>query len=315
MLKKYSFLIILIAIHSVLASSAEQQQNFQHLIKKLNTASPPTKYFVSPSARVLNSLEILFSGGSSYGVEESGALLARFGLGLGGVAEIDFSTTQVVNELTGDRTEFPSRTLKVNVVPESIRDRWWMPNLAAQLRTSSWGTVVRQDHKIAQSIADGFRDVNEDYLLQSLNLMTRFTTLYIITGKDYTFGGFSLGATLIDVRTKEGGQWLYNNKTFQHEFVQLPELQENILKPFGGFYFNVNPNTQIMSEVHAIPVFHYSPEEKEIQVKRAWAGIGGVRFFMLQWLTWDAGVRYISSYKGIADAEITMNLNIILPLK
>jgi len=44
-------------------------------------------------------------------------------------------------------------------------------------------------------------------------------------------------------------------------------------------------------------------------------GIAGVRFFLTNWLSWDTGVRYQSNFAGIADAEINIAANLIVPLK
>jgi hypothetical protein len=41
----------------------------------------------------------------------------------------------------------------------------------------------------------------------------------------------------------------------------------------------------------------------------------GVRFFIARWLSLDTGVKYLSSAKGIADSEVNVGLNMMVPLK
>jgi hypothetical protein len=285
------------------------------VLANLQGASQPSKLFFIPTAKVLNSMEISLSGGSSYGVEESSGLLARFGLGLGGVAEMEFSTQQVANQLTGDETRFPSRTFKVQIIPQRFTNHWFVPNLSAQLKTTSWGSVVENSSQISAAVDEAFRLNYMDKSLQSLQLSTRFTTMYVVAGKEFGIGGINLGASLTDVRTKEGGQWILDNNTWMHEYYRFPEIQKNIVKPFGGLFINANETTQVMAEVSALPNYKYNIEEKEIDITHAWIGIAGVRFFMFTWMSWDAGVRYISSFDGIADAEISVSMNMILPIK
>lgn len=285
------------------------------LFSGFDTASRPTKFFFSPTSLVLNSLEISLSGGSSFGEEDNSGLLTRFGIGLGGVAEMEFSTTQVVNQLTGEQTKFPSRILKVNLLPERFSGSGFVPNIAVQLRTTSWGSVVRRDHALASEVARDFNKTFTGLNLQGLNLSSRFTTLYLVLGKEGELGGLHVGASLMDVRTKEGGQWVYDDINYSYDYYRIPEMQKNILKPFGGLLINANPSTQILAEVSAVPSFRYDIKKKTTEIGHAWSAIAGVRFFMLRWLSWDGGVRYLSTYDGIADAEISMALNAIMPFK
>jgi len=284
--------------------------------KSFQTASQPTKFFVSPTSRVLRSMEISLSGGSSYGVEQNeNGLLTRFGLGMGGVAEIEFSTTQVVNQLTGDETRFPSRTLKVQLVPERFARSPFIPRIAVQLRTSSWAAVVDRDTPIAGRLSHDYALNHKESNLEALNLRSRFTTLHMVAGKEWELGGFYFGYSLTDVRTKEGGQWIFDNTDYSYRYYLIPEMKKNILKPFGGILIKANASTRLLAEIYTVPNYRYNIKNKSIDITRAWVGIAGVRFTMMRWLSWDAGVRYLSTYDGIADAEICLNLNLILPLK
>jgi len=301
------------------AQTPSQRDNRNHfhyrLPSTLQVASRPSKFFFGPTARVLNSMEISFSGGSSFGVEESGGLLARCGLGLGGVAEMEFSTTQVVNQLTGKETRFPARTFKVNLMPARFAERPLVPTIAAQLRTTSWGSVVEREYAVARAVQEDYAKNYSNMRLDGLSLQTRFTTLHLVAGKEGQLGGIHLGFSLTDVRTKGGGQWVLDEQTFMYAYHSIPAKQKNLLDPFGGAFINANETTQVMAEVGVVPSFRYNVLEKTIDITKAWAGIAGVRFFMAKWVSWDVGVRYLDTYAGIADAEISMALNLILPLK
>ena len=92
-------------------------------------------------------------------------------------------------------------------------------------------------------------------------------------------------------------------------------MKKEILKPFGGIFINANDKTLIIAEVEAVPQFDYDYKAQKVRIRHAWLGIAGVRFFLTNWLSWDTGVRYQSSFEGIADAEINLAANLILPLK
>ncbi len=307
-------LFLLFFFQNVLADNSGSHF-WSSLNRSLQFASHPSKFFFSPTSHVMRSMEVSFSGGSFYGADESGGFLTRMSLGLGNVAEMEFATSQIVNQLSGETTQFPSRMFKVQLMPQRFLSYFFVPNIAVQLRTTSWGSVIEREHQVARGVAEDFSMNYANQSLQSLNLMTRFTTLYLVAGKEGELGGLHLGLSLNDVRTKEGYQWILDNNDYSYKLYRFPKLQKNILKPFGGIIINANESTQIMAELSAIPNYRYNIKERTINIKSAWAGIAGVRFFMLPWMSWDAGVRYLSTYDGIADAEISMALNIIVPFK
>ena len=298
------------------AIQIDKSQMFKsHLFQTLNTASMPTKFFFAPSAQVLSSMEVYLAGGSAFGVEEEGGFLGRAGLGIGDVAEVEFSTTQFINQLTGHTTRFPARSFKIALVPERFKRYWFVPNIVAHLRTTSWGSVVDKGHRLSADMRAGYEKTNYGESLTSLSTSSRFTTLYVAAGKECELGGITVGFSLTDVRTKEGWQNIYNNNTYIYDYIKLPKMKKEILKPFGGITINANDKTQIMAEVEAVPQFDYDYKAQKVRIRHAWLGIAGVRFFLTNWFSWDTGVRYQSSFDGIADAEINLAVNLILPLK
>ena len=80
-----------------------------------------------------------------------------------------------------------------------------------------------------------------------------------------------------------------------------------------GFEVESNLQTKLMFDVKAVSNYRYNVESKEIDVSDAYLAIGGVRFFISRWLSTDVGVWYHSTFKGIADMQIKMGLNLYIP--
>lgn len=285
------------------------------LITRLNSASRPTSFYSIPTARIPRTMEVVLTGGSSYGEKEGGGTRGSVGLGLGGVAELELSSTQVANQLTGRDSRFPAKTFKVYLIPELLARVPFIPHLAIQLRTADWSRAIDPGDHIWEGLRQSFTDTNKNYSLQSLGLQTRFTTLYAIGGFEGKLGGLYGGMSLTDVRTRGGQQEILNNQTGEMAYQTFPPMQENILEPFGGISINANSTTQLLAEVSAIPSLDYDVKKKSIIIDRAWCGIAGIRFFMFPWLSLDTGVRYLSTFEGIADSDINLAVNAVIPLK
>jgi len=291
-------------------ASTSEDGPFAALGSVFHRPSHPPKFFASPTAKVLQTLEVSLSAGSSFGERQGTGFLSRIGLGLGGVAEIEFSSTQVANELTGRENRFPARTFKVNLIPDRWQDFPLMPLLAVQLRATSWGAAVERNDALSPGLREKFSDVNQGWQLQSIGLQSRWTTFHFIAGKTGELGGIHGGITLTDVRTKKGHQWYLEDEG--PAIHTIPAQQKNLVAPFGGIMLNANSNTQLLAEVSQVPKLEYDVVKRAIEIRSTWAGVAGVRFFIGDWLSWDTGVRYLSTYDGIADAEINMALNVVL---
>ncbi|HKJ69082.1 MAG TPA: hypothetical protein VKA68_14075 [bacterium] len=309
--------ICLWSAESSTKQSKQEDRDFfqQKILNHLNRASHPSKFFVIPTGKVLRTMEVYASGGSFYGEKESGGVEGRIGLGLGNVAEIELSSTRVENQLTGRESRFPSRTFKVHLVPEAMRYHWYIPQMALQLRSAAWSEAIEQGDPVWESLRSSFAYYNDGLRLESLALQTRFTTLYAIVGFEGELGGLYGGMSLTDVRTRGGRQWIYAEEEGTMEFAEFSARQKNILQPFGGFIMNANQSTQILAEVSTIPNLDYDVRKKEPLIDYTWVGVAGIRFYMLPWLSLDTGVRYLSTFEGIADADINLAVNAVLPLK
>jgi hypothetical protein len=69
-----------------------------------------------------------------------------------------------------------------------------------------------------------------------------------------------------------------------------------------------------MAEMQSVPVFDFDVPRQKVVISRAWLGVAGIRFFISNWLTLDAGVKCQSNDKGIADAEIRLGGNCVIPV-
>ena len=146
-------------------------------------------------------------------------------------------------------------------------------------------------------------------------MQNRFSTLYFIVGKQGELGGIQFGMSLTDIRTKKGMRQFFDNQRGYSVWEEIPEMKKSYYAPFGGIIITANKSTMIMAEIQSIHLFDYNPKMKKMEISKAWLGIGGVRFFITQWLSMDTGVRYQSDFEGIADAKINIGANFVIPVK
>lgn len=278
--------------------------------KNFKTATEPARFFFAPTSGILRSMEIMVSSGGFFGMENNTGIFKNFTLGLGNIAEVEFATSNSSNQISEENSTFPTSVLKASLIPEQLASYWFMPQVAVQLRSTGWRSVASEQSKILPENSVMMQGLS----LRTLNISSRFTTLYFIVGKDTEYGGIHLGMSLMDIRTRHGSQWMFNEALMDYEYRAIPELKKEILAPFGGIYIRANPQTWLMAEVEPMPHFGYELKTHEVSIRRTWLGIGGVRFFVLPWLTVDAGVKYQSDFAGIADAEINLGFNLMIPL-
>lgn len=281
------------------------------LIKKFNSASTPTKNFSTPTGRVLNSLEIIISGGSSFGIEESSGFLGRISFGLGGIAEIELTRSSFMDNLTGKQKSLPTSVFKVALIPQRFSQYWFVPDISLQLHSTPWSSNVDPDSRLRAGIKADYAGMN----LSSMNMENRFTTLYSIIGKDFNFLSLHGGITLTDVRVRNSYQWIYHQDLGYSVYHEIPDMQKNIFAPFGNLSILANKDTRLMAEIQAIPLMDYNIRSQKLEIKKTWLAIVGVRFFITPWMSLDTGVKYLSSAKGIADSEVNVGMNFVLPVK
>jgi len=281
------------------------------ILSRMKNASSPTKNFSTPTGRVLKSMEVMVSLGSSFGIEEHSGVLGRLAIGLGGVAEVELTRSSFMNELTGQQGNLPTSIFKMGLVPERFAQYWFIPNISLQLHSTPWQSSVNERSRLTESAKASYDASN----LSRINMDNRFTTLYGIIGKEFSFMSINGGVTLTDVRVRNAWQWIFNQNLGEEVYHAIPEMQKNLIAPFGNISIAANDDTQLMGEVQAIPLIDYNIFSKQVEIKRTWRAIVGVRFFIASWLSLDTGVKYLSSAKGIADSEVNVGLNLMIPFK
>ena len=295
-------------LESVISGEGQIKLGF---LKYFDQASAPTKTFSTPSARVLNSMEIMVNMGRSFGVEESDGFLGKVAIGLGGIAEIELTRSSFVDNLTGDQKSFPSSVFKMSLIPQQLAQNWYIPNISLQLHSTTWGSNVDPNTNLQQEVRADYASMN----LSRMNMDNRFTTLYGIIGKDFRFIQLHGGISLTDVRVRNGYQWIFDQNKGYDVYEEIPDLQENLVNPFGNISIFANEDTRLLAEIQAIPFIDYDIKTKKVKIKKTWQAIVGVRFFIKKWISLDTGVKYLSSAKGIADSEVNFGFNFVLPLK
>ncbi len=251
------------------------------------------RLFNVPTANVLGSLDIYFTGGGAFGIEKERHFLGRAGLGLGDIAEVEFATQSVINSLQRGSSSLPTSAFKMLI----IREQLGLPAVAVALRgTTSWQSLDGSD--------------STSYF----SFETRFTKLYLVVSKrvNNVTGHFGIGLT--DVRVRNLQSWNFMSGNPGNTYAG--ELQRNLWAPFGGISIQANPKTQVMVEIEGLPSYEFGEgrEYSAKNIKNIWAGVVGVRFYFTNWLAADTGVRYRSDFDGIADANIQANINLLLPL-
>lgn len=302
----------LISFRFALGQQTEMEQKIKKtFLSRMKYASSPTKNFSTPTGQVLKSMEVMVSLGSSFGIEENSSMLGRIAVGLGSVAEVELTRSSFMNELTGQQGNLPTSIFKMSLVPERFSEYWFIPDISLQLHSTPWKSSVNENSRLSESAKTSYDASN----LSRLNMDNRFTTLYGIVGKDFGLASINGGITLTDVRVRNGWQWIFDQNLGYEVYHPIPEMQKSLIAPFGNISIAANEDTQLMGEVQAIPLIDYNIVNKQVQIKRTWRAIIGVRFFIASWLSLDTGVKYLSSAKGIADSEVNVGLNMMIPFK
>ena len=266
----------------------EPEQIVKKMKKKLPPLIPdiikPTRLFTIPTAEVMKSLVISFSGGSAFATAEEGyPFLGEMVLALGDISQLSsiqegsYSIPagafqlQVPQEWTGKIAPgFP-------IVSFTAQGAWWNRQSAYGIRyetmfASMYGTVTKE-----------------------------YTLPYVESVKCH----FGLKITDTRMRTLKESTLVYIT----------PLLEKYLFSLFAGFNKQVNKKAEVMLEITQVPVYNYNMTgiQQESDLGTAWMIIMGSRYYMTNWLTIDAGVRYQTDYKGLADANIKIGSNITLP--
>jgi hypothetical protein len=288
------------------------------MLTGLNGPADLPRLFVIPTADLLGSMDVNFSGGKLFGREEDGGLLGTISLGLGGVAEIELSTQGLIDNLTSGATNVSTSAFKVRLIQENSTGKGFMPGVAIALRTSTDWQGIESENAALDRASSFYSEAG----IREVHYSTRFTELTLVGSKHCRSWGLHMGVHLTDVRTKD----LRIRYYFDNGWSEAKEKQKNLIGGCVGVDHWANSKTKIMVEAETFINYEHKivkiedpngngPEFKQwLEVSQIHMVIGGVRFFFVDWVAVDTGVRYLSNFKGIADAQIRLGINVLLPL-
>ena len=273
----------------------------------------PPRLFTIPTARVLGSKDISLMGGGAFGVAVQQSFLGTIGMGLGNIAEVEFSTVGLINNISQGSPAVSTSAFKIQLIPEDLFGLSFFPTLAVSIRSSADWKDIRSDWGALNS-SKAFYDYNEstqrnECAVSAIGYNTRFTIMYGVATLPLGPIKIHSGLTLTDIRVKD----MAVDYIWQEDNDVPEERQKNLIGGFAGFEIEYNPQTKLMVEIKTDSKHEYDMETKEIEVSHTYVAIGGVRFFFTKWLSIDTGVLYQTNYKGIADSQIKLGLNLFLP--
>ena len=277
-----------------------QQKINQHRKRFISGRVDPPRLFSVPTARVLRSMDIRVMGGGAFGVATDRSFLGTIGIGLGDIAEVEFSTEGMLSNISRGSTVFPTSAFKLKLIPEN---KWHIPSLAIAFRSSANWQDVQSDWEVLNS--------NRDMLaanITNIGYDTRYTTIIAVSTLQLWVLSLHAGASMTDIRVKD-----LSVKSYDDSFSDPVEEQKNLIGGFFGFDIESNPKTKLMFELRTVSNYEYNIKTKNIDVSDAYLAIGGLRFFFNRWLSTDVGVWYQSTFQGIADMQIKMSLNVFIP--
>ncbi|MGC9363246.1 MAG: hypothetical protein ACP5FZ_01615 [Fidelibacterota bacterium] len=288
-----------------------ERQIYDH--KFITGRVDPPRLFTIPTAGVLGSKDISLMGGGAFGVAVQQSFLGTIGMGLGNIAEVEFSTVGLINNISHGSPSVSTSAFKIQLIPENLFGWRFSPQLAVAIRSSADWKSVTSDSKALSANSD-FYVYNEftqrkECAVNAIGYSTRFTIMYGVATLPLGPLRIHSGLTLTDIRIKDMNVdyiWLEDNNAPK-------EKQKNLIGGFAGFEIEYNPQTKLMVEVKTDSKHEYNLETKEIELSHTYVAIGGVRFFFTKWLSIDTGVLYQSNYTGIADSQIKLGLNLFLP--
>lgn len=282
-----------------------QQANYQKNVNFLIERVEPPRLFNIPTARVLSSKDINLTGGGAFGVGTKQSLLGTVGIGLGNIAEVEFSTMGLVNNIANGSPVVTTSAFKIKLIPDNFLGLRFFPTLAVAIRSSSDWKQVNSDEKVIRA-----NDAWSASCISMINYATRFTILYGVSS--LSFGPVSLhgGVSLTDIRIKDTMIEYWNDYLHQYD---PSEVQKNLIGGFAGAEISSNPQTKIMFEIETVSNWEYNSEIDAVEVRQSYLFVGGVRFFFTKWLSVDTGVWYQDNFRGIADSQIKLGLNVLIP--
>ncbi|MCH7721711.1 MAG: hypothetical protein IIA49_10980 [Bacteroidetes bacterium] len=272
------------------AEVKDQKFVFPHTLNRI---------FSVPSSKIMNSLDLSFFLGGSFGFADNTGVLGNIGLGLGGYGDVEISSESLLGSMIDSKESFTNIGMKVKILSEGEK----FPALAIGIKTNNEWNSSRNDSELIRThqgglYASGLRTANYD---------SRMTSVYAAIGKTFISGlTLNAGINLSDLRYKN--VYVVFNEG-NSSFVQEDQERETVINFFGGFEYPLNERTILMFELQSYPYLKVNTLDGTLSSSRRIVSVAGLRFFISNWLLVDSGIRYQDNYSGLAEAEIRLGLN------
>lgn len=239
----------------------------------------PPRLFNIPTAPAIRSLDLNASGGVTFATGEFSFLGSGL-IGLGDVAQFELSTFGTLSRFGEGETDLlrtPAAGVKVYLPFDRLSKL--LPAVSGAFRRSFGEEEEGKEYK---------RQLADLYIMASKSFFSggKWRGFSLHAGADY------LGARLTNLSSNE-------------------EFTENFLMPFAGIEIWIAPKVKLMGEFEWIPSFKEAdPKDK---IDSIWMAIGGVRYFLTNFIAIDIGVKYREDFDSIADANIESRVALSIP--
>ena len=262
-----------------------------------------SRLFAYPTGRMIPSGVLNLSFGGSFATQGGQEFLGLGAVGLGDVAEFEFSTAHIISNIFNFSDHIGATALKFRVhegEPETYN-----PTIVVALRSNTWSAVGSSERGelTGPAMGDGQND------LSGVDFETHFTTIYAASTFDIHPAWsthFSVAYDEIrirDIRYNYG----FNNGNRASE---PDDITAGIISVSIGIEHAVNSRTHSIIELGSLPEIDFEEDMSGLNVSPLWQGLVGVRFYIRTLTTIDAGIRYRSDYSGLSDVEIRAGLNL-----
>ncbi len=258
-----------------------------------------SRMFIAPTGRMLPAGVIGLSFGGAFASQGGKEYLGLFSIGLGGIAELEVSTSHIMTNVFSSSDWIGTTALKFTIFSGKPGKR--LPEVMIALRSNRWSNIKGSGSELA-----GPADSDDNQDIERVEFKTHLTSLYISATSEIT-SSFTLHGGLIwyDVRTKDLS-YDYSNIN-----RNLPgDMKKSIVGLFGGVEHLMNSSTYSIFEFGSMPQIEFDRKMEQMSVTQLWYAMVGVRFFFTEMAAVDAGIRYRSDYSGLADAEIIVGINV-----
>ena len=266
---------------------------------------PLARLFVAPSAQVIESAAVHFAIGGVFTAEQEQGVLGLARLGLGDVAELEITSLDVTSNTSLGTISVPTKAFKLRLLPDRIQRNYRLPYIALAFKGSNWTGFRSNTIAILRDASLAHAGVTE------VTYESRFTSLFFLVTAKGEHVELHFGPSLTDFRHRN--LWVATIDDFPYQ--REDEVAESRAGGFIGIVAEANPTSQIIIEAQTLPRLKYKPALKEVKITNDLLVVLGVRFFVIDYISIDTGVRYLDSFDGLADMQLRLAANLYFPVK